>query len=78
MPLSRTFGSITATALTDGEGAFFQLRDEAFPHATAAHWAEADRRHPTSPTAHLPHRPPTHPPAPVDHEVIAPSRGVLE
>ncbi|MGC4767616.1 MBL fold metallo-hydrolase [Micromonospora sp. DT44] len=51
MPLSRTLGSITITALTDGEGAFFQPRDEAFPHATAAHWAEADRRDPGSVTA---------------------------
>ncbi|MET8283384.1 MBL fold metallo-hydrolase [Micromonospora sp. NPDC005174] len=51
MPLSRTFGSITVTALTDGEGGFFQPRDEAFPHATAAQWAEADRRDPTSVTS---------------------------
>ncbi|MEU7757096.1 MBL fold metallo-hydrolase [Micromonospora sp. NPDC049171] len=46
MPLSRTLGSITVTALTDSEGAFFQPRSEAFPHATAAHWREADRRDP--------------------------------
>ncbi|WP_435207077.1 MBL fold metallo-hydrolase [Micromonospora sp. bgisy143] len=51
MPLSRTFGSITITALTDGEGAFFQPRDEAFPQATPEHWAEADRRDPESVTA---------------------------
>ncbi|WP_406078320.1 MBL fold metallo-hydrolase [Micromonospora sp. NBC_00858] len=51
MPLSRTLGSITVTALTDGEGAFFQPRTEAFPHATAAHWQEADRRDPGSVTA---------------------------
>ncbi|MET8042887.1 MBL fold metallo-hydrolase [Micromonospora sp. NPDC005215] len=51
MPLSRTLGSITVTALTDGEGAFFQPRAEAFPQATAAHWAEADRRDPASVTA---------------------------
>ncbi|MET7671243.1 MBL fold metallo-hydrolase [Micromonospora luteifusca] len=51
MPLSRTLGSITVTALTDGEGAFFQPRTEAFPHATAAHWQEADRRDPASVTA---------------------------
>ncbi|MFC5922087.1 MBL fold metallo-hydrolase [Micromonospora vulcania] len=50
MPLSRTLGSITVTALTDGEGAFFQPREEAFPHATAAHWREADRRDPASVT----------------------------
>lgn len=43
MPLSRTLGSITVTALNDAEGAFFQPRTEAFPHATAAHWREADR-----------------------------------
>lgn len=51
MPLSRTLGSITVTALTDSEGAFFQPRTEAFPHATTAHWREADRRDPTSVTA---------------------------
>ncbi|MFI6260779.1 MBL fold metallo-hydrolase [Micromonospora sp. NPDC051006] len=50
MPLSRTLGSITVTALTDGEGAFFQPRAAAFPHATAAHWREADRRDPGSVT----------------------------
>ncbi|MFJ6165364.1 MBL fold metallo-hydrolase [Micromonospora orduensis] len=51
MPLSRTLGSITVTALTDGEGPFFQPRAEAFPEATAAHWREADRRDPGSVTA---------------------------
>ncbi|RAO10128.1 MBL fold metallo-hydrolase [Micromonospora noduli] len=51
MPLNRTLGSITVTALTDGEGAFFQPRAEAFPQATAGHWAEADRRDPGSVTA---------------------------
>lgn len=51
MPLNRSLGSITVTALTDGEGAFFQPRAEAFPQATAAHWAEADRRDPGSVTA---------------------------
>ncbi|SCE93653.1 Glyoxylase, beta-lactamase superfamily II [Micromonospora matsumotoense] len=51
MPLSRTLGSITVTALTDGEGPFFQPRAEAFPAATAAHWREADRREPDSVTA---------------------------
>ena len=50
MPLSRTLGCITVTALTDGEGAFFQPRAEAFPHATAAHWREADRLDPASVT----------------------------
>ncbi|MEU5905757.1 MBL fold metallo-hydrolase [Micromonospora sp. NPDC047467] len=51
MPLSRTLGSITVTALTDGEGPFFQPRADAFPTATAAHWREADRRDPSSVTA---------------------------
>ncbi|MET8089215.1 MBL fold metallo-hydrolase [Micromonospora sp. NPDC005220] len=51
MPLNRTLGSITVTTLTDGEGAFFQPRTEAFPQATAAQWAEADRRDPGSVTA---------------------------
>ncbi|MEV4828058.1 MBL fold metallo-hydrolase [Micromonospora sp. NPDC049257] len=50
MPLSRTLGSITVTALTDGEGPFFQPRTQAFPAATAAHWREADRREPGSVT----------------------------
>ncbi|WFE62255.1 MBL fold metallo-hydrolase [Micromonospora sp. WMMD714] len=51
MPLSRILGSITVTALTDGEGPFFQPRAEAFPGATTAHWHEADRREPGSVTA---------------------------
>ncbi|SCG56932.1 MBL fold metallo-hydrolase [Micromonospora inositola] len=51
MPLSRTLGSITVTALTDGEGRFFQPRVEAFPDATEADWREADRRDPASVTA---------------------------
>lgn len=51
MPLNRNVGSITVTALTDGEGAFFQPRAEAFSQATAAQWAEADRRDPGSVTA---------------------------
>ncbi|MEV0154318.1 MBL fold metallo-hydrolase [Micromonospora sp. NPDC050686] len=51
MPVSRTLGSITVTALTDGEGLFFQPRTEAFPDATEAHWREADRRDPGAVTA---------------------------
>ncbi|MFC4146147.1 MBL fold metallo-hydrolase [Micromonospora mangrovi] len=51
MPLSRTLGSITVTALTDGEGPFFQPRATAFPDATDALWREADRRDPASVTA---------------------------
>lgn len=46
MPRSRTLGSITVTALSDGEGPFFQPRGEAFPDATEAHWQAADRLDP--------------------------------
>lgn len=46
MPPSRTLGSITVTAIFDGEGPFFQPRTEAFPAATAAHWKAADARDP--------------------------------
>ena len=46
MPLSRTLGSITVTALTDGEGAFFQPRAEAFPARHGGAVAAADRRDP--------------------------------
>ncbi|TWH66486.1 metallo-beta-lactamase superfamily protein [Micromonospora olivasterospora] len=46
MPLSRTLGSITVTALVDGEGPFFQPREQAFPGATAEHWRAADARDP--------------------------------
>ncbi|MEV4812701.1 MBL fold metallo-hydrolase [Micromonospora avicenniae] len=51
MPLSRTHGSITVTAITDGEGPFFAPRTEAFPAATTEQWREADRRDPTAVTA---------------------------
>ncbi|MFH8371475.1 MBL fold metallo-hydrolase [Streptomyces sp. NPDC018031] len=36
-------GSTEIIALADGEGPFFSPRAEAFPEATAAQWAEADR-----------------------------------
>ncbi|MEV4233035.1 MBL fold metallo-hydrolase [Streptomyces bobili] len=39
-------GSTEIIALADGEGPFFSPRGEAFPEATAAHWAEADRYDP--------------------------------
>ncbi|MFH9829179.1 MBL fold metallo-hydrolase [Streptomyces bobili] len=39
-------GSTEIIALADGEGPFFSPRAEAFPDATAAHWAEADRYDP--------------------------------
>lgn len=50
MPTRRTIGSITVTALADGEGPFFQPREEAFPDATAEHWRAADERDPAAVT----------------------------
>ncbi|MCB5179002.1 MBL fold metallo-hydrolase [Streptomyces antimicrobicus] len=49
MPLSVPFlriGSTEIIALPDGEGPFFSPRAEAFPGATAAQWAAADRYDP--------------------------------
>jgi glyoxylase-like metal-dependent hydrolase (beta-lactamase superfamily II) len=51
MPITRTIGPITVTALLDGAGPAFQTRAEAFPDATSAQWAEADRLDPDSVTA---------------------------
>ncbi|MEU4780194.1 hypothetical protein [Micromonospora sp. NPDC023633] len=51
MPPSRILGSITVTALTDGEGPFFQPRAEAFPDAGLERWRAADRRDPGTVTA---------------------------
>lgn len=42
MPLTRTTGTATVTALEDAIGAFFQPREEAFPTATPDDWALAD------------------------------------
>lgn len=39
-------GSTEIIALADGDGPFFSPRAEAFPQATAAQWAEADRYDP--------------------------------
>ncbi|MFJ4839367.1 MBL fold metallo-hydrolase [Streptomyces sp. NPDC088746] len=39
-------GSTEIIALADGEGPFFSPRAEAFPEATVAQWAEADRYDP--------------------------------
>jgi glyoxylase-like metal-dependent hydrolase (beta-lactamase superfamily II) len=41
-------GSTEIIALTDSEGPFFSPRAEAFPEATAAQWAQADRYDPGS------------------------------
>ncbi|MFF4084562.1 MBL fold metallo-hydrolase [Streptomyces sp. NPDC001777] len=49
MPLSvprLRIGSTEIIALDDGEGPFFSPRADAFPGATAAQWAEADRYDP--------------------------------
>ncbi|MEV0152069.1 MULTISPECIES: MBL fold metallo-hydrolase [unclassified Nonomuraea] len=41
-------GSTEIIALTDGQGPFFSPRAQAFPEATAAQWAEADRYDPAA------------------------------
>lgn len=51
MPITHTVGPITVTALLDGAGPAFLPRAEAFPEATAAQWAEADRLDPAAVTA---------------------------
>src|SRR3712207_4221872 len=51
MPLTRTVGRLTVTALEDGAGPFFLSRAEAFPDATAAQWAAADAADPAAVTA---------------------------
>lgn len=50
MPLIRTVGSATITALEDAAGPFFEPRERAFPDATAEHWQAADRRDPAAVT----------------------------
>jgi glyoxylase-like metal-dependent hydrolase (beta-lactamase superfamily II) len=39
---SRVLGDLTVIALLDAEGPHFDTREEAFPAATARHWAAAD------------------------------------
>lgn len=46
--ITRRFGAVTVTALTDAVGPFFSPRAEAFPTATAQQWAAADRLDPLS------------------------------
>jgi glyoxylase-like metal-dependent hydrolase (beta-lactamase superfamily II) len=46
MPTSRIFGAAAVIALEDGEGPFFEPREEAFPQATLEHWRHADARDP--------------------------------
>jgi glyoxylase-like metal-dependent hydrolase (beta-lactamase superfamily II) len=51
MPLTRTIGPITVTALLDAAGPAFLSRTDAFPEATAAQWAAADALDPAALTA---------------------------
>lgn len=51
MPLTRSFGPTTIVALLDGEGPFFQPREQAFPQVTAEQWALADERDPGAVTS---------------------------
>jgi glyoxylase-like metal-dependent hydrolase (beta-lactamase superfamily II) len=51
MPLTRTLGPTTVVALHDGEGTFFQPREEAFPQVGTELWARADERDPGAVTA---------------------------
>jgi glyoxylase-like metal-dependent hydrolase (beta-lactamase superfamily II) len=51
MPLTRTIGPITVTALLDAAGPAFVSRADAFPEATAAQWAAADLLDPAAVTA---------------------------
>jgi glyoxylase-like metal-dependent hydrolase (beta-lactamase superfamily II) len=51
MPLTRTLGPTAVVALQDGEGTFFQPREEAFPQVDAELWARADERDPGAVTA---------------------------
>jgi glyoxylase-like metal-dependent hydrolase (beta-lactamase superfamily II) len=46
MPLTRALGPTTVVALHDGEGTFFQPREEAFPQVSAELWARTDERDP--------------------------------
>jgi glyoxylase-like metal-dependent hydrolase (beta-lactamase superfamily II) len=46
--VTRQVGAVTVTALTDAVGPFFSPRAAAFPAATPAQWADADRLDPLS------------------------------
>jgi glyoxylase-like metal-dependent hydrolase (beta-lactamase superfamily II) len=51
MPLTRTVGSASVTALDDGEGPFYLgRRHEAFPQASADHWRRAAELDPAAVT----------------------------
>jgi glyoxylase-like metal-dependent hydrolase (beta-lactamase superfamily II) len=51
MPLTRTVGRFTVTALQDAEGPFATPREQAFPAATAEQWTAADAVDPLARTA---------------------------
>lgn len=51
MAALRTGSRATVIALTDGAGAFFQPRQQAFPAATAEHWRACDALDPAAVTA---------------------------
>jgi glyoxylase-like metal-dependent hydrolase (beta-lactamase superfamily II) len=46
VPLHRSLGATTVTALNDGTGPYFRARREAFPQATDEHWRRADELDP--------------------------------
>ncbi|GAA2620991.1 MBL fold metallo-hydrolase [Paractinoplanes durhamensis] len=48
MPFTHTVGRLTVIALQDAEGPFPDPRQECFPGATAAQWAEADALDPAA------------------------------
>ncbi|WP_173056538.1 MBL fold metallo-hydrolase [Phytohabitans houttuyneae] len=51
MPLTRALGPMAVVALHDGDGTFFQPREEAFPQVSDELWARADERDPGAVTA---------------------------
>ncbi|BCB86876.1 MBL fold metallo-hydrolase [Phytohabitans suffuscus] len=51
MPVTHDLGPLTVVALHDGEGTFFQPRQEAFPQVNRELWARADERDPGAVTA---------------------------
>jgi len=48
MPIPRSVGKLTVTALQDAEGPFVMTREEAFAEATAEQWAAADAGDPAA------------------------------
>jgi glyoxylase-like metal-dependent hydrolase (beta-lactamase superfamily II) len=48
---TRALGNLTVIALQDAEGPYFEPREQAFPSATARHWAAADAFDPAARSA---------------------------